>query len=170
MKRIKNAGYFILFLLPFFLLACNKDETGLSREELLTGRWKLQSQEITSIIYRGQDVPVSFIERLLGRSLPQKVFADSTVITFDEDNSYTISEPASNKTFPGNWSLNDDADILNLTLDTEALNFPSSGDQAVATIEELTENRLTLLLIVEDIEFMDGNKYGGKIRLNFNKE
>lgn len=178
MKRIKNTAYLIVFLLPLFLLACGEDEPELSREELLIGSWKLQAQNIASVTYQGTEFPESqfgFIEDLIENQsgidieIPEKIFSDSTALTFNADKSYTIYDPQVDETFPGSWSFNSNADTVSLTLSEEVTILPLNNNQVNAVIENLTENVLTLLLVVEDLE-LQGYEVGGKIRLNFNKE
>lgn len=163
MKPAKKFICLLLFSLPVLFMACNEDDEP-SREELLIGTWQLQSQKIISVIYNGTEITedkFALIESTLGIEIPDEYFADSTTLTLDSENTYEIYEPEVDNSLSGSWSLSSNEDTLNLTLNNE---------QAFASIEELTRNKLDVVLSVENVEFEDGSQYGGKIRLSFNKE
>lgn len=170
MKPTTHAFFFVALLL-LCLGACREDEpsTAPSRAELLMQSWQLQSQEVTGILYQGEELSVSFVEQAFGVTFPEEIFPNGTTLTFSSDGTYLIADPASGESFPGTWSLHEEEDILNLTINTEVINLPSNTNQAYANIETLTEEQLTLLLVVEDIE-VQGDSAGGRIRLNFSRE
>ncbi len=178
MKHTQNISFILICLMAIFFLSCGGDNPvdELSRKELLLGSWKLQSQNITSVTYtfQGQSIEVpeaqfNLIESQFNVQIPKKVFSDSTVITFDTDNSYTIYDPQANDSVPGTWAFNEMMDTLQLSLNEDIINIPLNSNQASGIIEELTTEVLAMLLVVEDME-LQGNEFGGKIRLNFNKE
>ncbi|WP_277487184.1 hypothetical protein [Catalinimonas alkaloidigena] len=155
-----------LLALSFLFQACSEDDE-VSREDLLTGTWTIQTSELTdySITISGftltketiQNTPFAgdaaeFEESL--KMIADDLFPPNTTITFNDDNTYVVTNQTSSA--PDNWALS--ANEQELTIDIENDDIQS----LVFTIEELSSSALQIVLTLDetavDLEAMGGEE------------
>lgn len=165
-----NSRFLILPLLAlvFIFQACSDDDNNeVSREDLLTDTWEIQSKELTdytiTVNYNGVSLPitkatadaltepqevVAFINQFETtlEELADEFFPDNTTITFNEDNTYVIANDQASST-PETWSLNSDEQELTIDINNTEI------DRLVFEIQELTDNSLRVFLTIDESDF-----------------
>lgn len=157
-----------LFAASFLFQACGDDDE-VSREDLLIGTWTIQSNELTdySITISGftltkesiqsspfADEAAEFEEDLA--VIAEDLFPPNTTITFNEDNTYVVTNQTSSA--PDDWALSSNEQELTLDIDSDDI------QNLVFDIEELSNTELQVVLTLDDtdidLEAMGGEELG----------
>ena len=159
MNMIRKSINFLFIATLLLASACGDDEEApqVSRKEMMTGSWTLQMQALKNI---------SAILPILGRQENLEnnplvepylegidLISDDAVITFREDNTYTIDSSTGDNLLSGTWELqNDERDVSLSGFDAFEL-FPS--DTIVFNILVLTDTNLSLVSTISGVTLED---------------
>ena len=175
----KITGIVAMLLLLALVISCGKDEE-LLKEDQLVGSWSLESQEINNIVVtlRGISLPVDeFLPEEVQTALDTvAVFPENATLTFNQDQTYIVTDPSSGGTLDGTWKLSEDGKQLTITgldqasqlLGTHSLTF---------VIQNFTATDLSLLASVSDISLdqfgvseLQGATVSGEYQLALKKQ
>ncbi len=151
-----------LFWLPvlfafLFIQACSDDDQEMSREEVLLGTWTIQSSALTdySITASGLTLtkdnvagsPFEAMAKEFEESLAvlaDSIFPPNTVITFNDDNTYLLTNPSSSDPYQDVWALSSDEQNLTIDLDNDDVS------NLIFDIKELTASKLGVVLTLDE--------------------
>ena len=155
---IRKSINFLFIATLLLASACGDDEEPMevSRKEMMTGSWNLQMQTLNNISATISGVALNNLEDsefvkpyLEGIDL----ISDDAVITFREDNTYTIDSSTGDNLLSGTWDLqNDERDVSLSGFDAFDL-FPS--DTIVFNILALTDTDLSLVSTISGVTLED---------------
>ena len=126
---MKNLNY-LLFIFAIIALfsSCSKNPS-----EMISGEWVIADLQTTS------DIPEDQMEAYNAQIEEMK---KSSKIIFKEDG--TFEQTILDETTTGKWEISDDGKTLTKTSD--------SGDKETATIQELSDNKLVVVVEFDDIK------------------
>ena len=156
MKLFSNQLIYLFAATVFIFSSCSDDEDP-SRRDLLIGTWEIQTGELVDyeVILEGASLNRSTVQGLAAinsniAAMDQAIengtdilFPAGTLISFNDDNSFTLDEP--NEVTTGTWSLSDDEE----TVSVQAANDLGIS-QLDFSIRSLTEQTVDVALQIED--------------------
>lgn len=175
MRHISKLRLLFLLIIPMLFQACGDDDE-VTREDLLTGTWVIETAElsdytitISSIELTRENIQSNplfaaeaqtFEESL--STLSDQLFPSGTTITFSDDNTYLLANPNTSENISDSWALSANEQQITVQLGDDDVG-DDSLDQLVFDITELSDNSLTLLLSIgeDDLDLsLDGGDDG----------
>ena len=164
----KTLKFQLLFLLviPMLFQACGDDDE-ITRQDLLTGTWVIESAELSDYtVTLNVGIPLTItkenassfgeefgpliesFEQSLS-ALASELFPSGTTISFNDDNTYILTSPGDAGSINNTWSLSADEQEITVLLDDDDV-ADDSLDRLVFNISELSNDSLMLMLSIGD--------------------
>lgn len=157
MKSLTNQIGYLLLAALFITTSCSDDEEDPSRRDLLIGTWEIRTGELVdySVTVEGIEInrdnvgtialvvpEVNDIVQAIEEGA-DVLFPSGTVITFNDDNSFTLDDQTEVTT--GTWSLSDDEETITVQVVNDL-----GVDQLDFSIRSLTDQQVDIALRVDE--------------------
>ena len=146
-----------LFLTVLVVVSCSEDEEVLKEDQLI-GSWALESQEIKNVVatVQGISLPLDDVPQVREVLDTIAVFPEDAVLTFAEDQTYTVVASSVNgNALEGTWSLSDNGETITITGLDDAAQLLGSNSLTFV-IQSFTDTNLSLLATIPEITLPEG--------------